>query len=1442
MSAQYQPTSRDASDEDNTDATESSLQQVTGPSSLAPKTNSKAPMDWNPRSSHASDKKASSLEQALPAPESAYPFKINPPPTDRPVRVYCDGIYDLFHFGHARALEQAKKAFPNVYLLVGVCNDIETHKRKGKTVMKDTERYEAVRHCRWVDEVVPNAPWTVTQEFLDKHQIDYVAHDAVPYGSSDSEDVYAFVKSQGKFLPTARTEGVSTSDLITRIVRDYDSYLRRNLERGMSAKELNISFFKEQELRAKHNIHELRDAFRQGLFHNIDYWESKTTEFIRGFAGYFGAEAMVERYLAPRRSRGQIALTTSSLNSRYTSSQEDDYTKSDTDAVQRRSSKRGRSERCPIEQEDSGVVGGDERDIELILYLEDAEIADEMFCKDARQEYRIECLMWDFVTGVLSTQSLLLAIGLGAGSIPLAASLNWIIKDGLGQLGGVLYAAFVGSKFDADPKRYRFHANNVFQAASFIELLTPLVPGAFLVLASASNIGKNMAWLASSASRAHMHKQFALQNNLGDVTAKSGSQGTAAGLLGTALSIAITSNLSTSAVETVSIIQSTSALTAWFIPFSTLSIYASYRSNLCVSTVTFNQLRFEMIVHRAFTKCNIKSPTLSDELAAAVETACQFSQADPFAWRSPRAYQKPLILEPSFGSILSRPDGAQQLARAMKQTDLCQSERYFLLSTSKRVMLWFSMDANVQDVYKGLYHACLLRELGTSISNAHHLVNSTFDAFLGSLKQKGWDSDMIKQRLYKGSRAEDCFNWSTPSLEEIESAFALQEYLQGLIRHDHEDLATLLKTPKDQDSNVWQYEHVRAIDYIVHTLDGATALLNSNRYFPGRLSIPEPSVKHLTSTVRRLYRIFAHAYFSHRELFEQYEMQTLLYARFVGLTQQVHKKVPKRLRVEPFHSHMPTDPLTALVRAAVLEEESGRRTPSPPPQFPAAVLTARDIESTSTEEVRLSKVAPFFPPVSPVSPPLPSLPPSRRTSLVPTTNTTSSTGSEASLTEATLSRLQHTCTYSGPVQQYTRKSFQFNKWKRRWMCLEDRMLYLFKEGPGLSPHRHAIDMFWLDVHTRIYVSEEFGRPYVLAIERPSPELEGGWQKWYTDVEKPEYLKMWLQHCKQRLRDLREAQSPRRTRTMSDARDLEGLYSEHLQNLYKPTVSPPPTISPMTLTKRPPRMNPHRFQLVLDSIASKKMKLQSIFLVLAVPFFGVANGAPTLREDDVPVFPIDPIEVPPTGIRESQESAHHSMPDIIEDSYFKDASSLRDISNYVWSPTLPAKTVQLYRPQGQPPAEQAGLIQKHVNLSSTSAPASQWSKNCKIRRITDPAHPCCGAYGLFANTTLAPKQHVLDYIGQVCGDDYDKSSDYVLRFGDLSVDAGRMGNEARFVNDFRGVDKKPNVCFLNYIDQHHHVRVGVFVLDRKVRKGQELLVTYGKSFWQQRGLDLEAMAL
>ena len=35
-----------------------------------------------------------------------------------------------------------------------------------------------------MDEVIPDAPWVINQEFLDKHQIDFVAHDSLPWVSS----------------------------------------------------------------------------------------------------------------------------------------------------------------------------------------------------------------------------------------------------------------------------------------------------------------------------------------------------------------------------------------------------------------------------------------------------------------------------------------------------------------------------------------------------------------------------------------------------------------------------------------------------------------------------------------------------------------------------------------------------------------------------------------------------------------------------------------------------------------------------------------------------------------------------------------------------------------------------------------------------------------------------------------------------------------------------------------------------------------------------------------------------------------------------------------------------------------------------------------------------------------------------------------------------------
>ncbi|KAK9433175.1 hypothetical protein V1505DRAFT_304862 [Lipomyces doorenjongii] len=204
-------------------------------------------------------------------------FDINPPPTNRPVRIYADGVFDLFHLGHMRQLEQAKKALPEVYLICGIPNDEETHRQKGLTVLTDRQRAETLRHCRWVDEIIENAPWVVTPEFIEKHKIDYVAHDDIPYaGAGGTADIYQPIKESGKFLVTQRTEGISTSYIITKIIRDYDKYLIRNFSRGVTRQELNVSWLKKNELDFKRHIADFRDSLK----HNISSTKLELNKYL----------------------------------------------------------------------------------------------------------------------------------------------------------------------------------------------------------------------------------------------------------------------------------------------------------------------------------------------------------------------------------------------------------------------------------------------------------------------------------------------------------------------------------------------------------------------------------------------------------------------------------------------------------------------------------------------------------------------------------------------------------------------------------------------------------------------------------------------------------------------------------------------------------------------------------------------------------------------------------------------------------------------------------------------------------------------------------------------------------------------------------------------------------------------------------------------------------
>ena len=73
---------------------------------------------------------------------------------------------------------------------------------------------------------------------------------------------------------------------------------------------------------------------------------------------------------------------------------------------------------------------------------------------------------------------------------------------------------------------------------------------------------------------------------------------------------------------------------------------------------------------------------------------------------------------------------------------------------------------------------------------------------------------------------------------------------------------------------------------MIHNLDQANSTIQNNKNFNSRVSIPASSTKHLISTVRRLYRLFTHTYFHHKDIFNEFENEMHLCARFTQFTKR----------------------------------------------------------------------------------------------------------------------------------------------------------------------------------------------------------------------------------------------------------------------------------------------------------------------------------------------------------------------------------------------------------------------------------------------------------------------------------------------------------------------------------------------------------------------------
>jgi len=143
--------------------------------------------------------------------------------------VFCDGVYDLCHRGHKNLFASAL-TFGN-RLHVGVMSDEDCMQYKRRPIMTTEERVKEVDSCKAVYRAIslPHdySKTGLTKEFIEKHNIHIVAHGweydpANPTFAkrlkSGETDYYGVPRAMGITRTFPRTEGISTSDLIKRIV------------------------------------------------------------------------------------------------------------------------------------------------------------------------------------------------------------------------------------------------------------------------------------------------------------------------------------------------------------------------------------------------------------------------------------------------------------------------------------------------------------------------------------------------------------------------------------------------------------------------------------------------------------------------------------------------------------------------------------------------------------------------------------------------------------------------------------------------------------------------------------------------------------------------------------------------------------------------------------------------------------------------------------------------------------------------------------------------------------------------------------------------------------------------------------------------------------------------------------------------------------------------
>lgn len=95
----------------------------------------------------------------------------------------------------------------------------------------------AVEACRWATKAIPKAPYVTSLPWISHYGCWYVVHGDDITSDSNGEDCYRYVKAAGRFKVVKRTPGISTTDLVGRMLLCTKTHHITSLEKVLAGEE-----------------------------------------------------------------------------------------------------------------------------------------------------------------------------------------------------------------------------------------------------------------------------------------------------------------------------------------------------------------------------------------------------------------------------------------------------------------------------------------------------------------------------------------------------------------------------------------------------------------------------------------------------------------------------------------------------------------------------------------------------------------------------------------------------------------------------------------------------------------------------------------------------------------------------------------------------------------------------------------------------------------------------------------------------------------------------------------------------------------------------------------------------------------------------------------------------------------------------------------------------